>query len=151
MLSLLVRPKVFTLSNFYCTDHPVNIIPTFRPSLISAILSFLHSTFSKWNRKVGFAFFFCCKPLNHSPGIYVCVMHDKIFCRDVKLFSCTREKRFDRVYQRLESISPNILPTAFLLVDSKSAKKDSSLKQLFALLGSAAINAVCKLIGEIDT
>ena len=35
----------------------------------------------------------------------------------------------------------NILQAAFTLADSKSAKKDSQVKQLFALLGSLSVKA----------
>jgi hypothetical protein len=34
--------------------------------------------------------------------------------------------------------------------DPKSAKKDSQVKQLFALLGSACVKAACKDVDEID-
>ena len=37
-----------------------------------------------------------------------------------------------------------------MLADPKSAKKDSQLKQLFALSGSASIKAVHEHIEEID-
>ena len=34
--------------------------------------------------------------------------------------------------------------------DPKSAKKDSQVKQLFALLGSGGVKAACKHVDEID-
>ena len=44
----------------------------------------------------------------------------------------------------------NILQAAFTPADPKRAKKDSQVKQLFALLGSARVKAVRKHIDEID-
>ena len=43
-----------------------------------------------------------------------------------------------------------ILRAAFTHTDPKSAKKDSQLKQLFALLGSAEVKAARKHSDEID-
>ena len=43
----------------------------------------------------------------------------------------------------------NILLAAFMRADPKSAKKDSQLKQLFALLQSVVIKAVHKHVDEI--
>ena len=43
-----------------------------------------------------------------------------------------------------------ILQAAFTHADPKSAKKDSQVKQLFALLGSASVKAACKHVDEID-
>ena len=37
-----------------------------------------------------------------------------------------------------------------MLKDPKSAKKDSHVKQLFALLGFSSVKAVCKHVDEID-
>ena len=44
----------------------------------------------------------------------------------------------------------DILRAAFTRADPKIAKKDSQLKQLFALLGSAGVKAVLKHVDEID-
>ena len=40
---------------------------------------------------------------------------------------------------------------SFYMRRSQKCKKDSQLKQLFALLGSACIKAACKHVGEIET
>ena len=44
----------------------------------------------------------------------------------------------------------NILRTAFLCEDPKSAKKDSQLRQLLAISGSARVKAAPKHVDEID-
>ena len=63
------------------------------------------------------------------------------------------------MYQRqpldLTCVSPgvnftNILRAAFIHTDHKKCKKDSQVKQLLALFGSACVNAVHKHIDEID-
>ena len=43
-----------------------------------------------------------------------------------------------------------ILQAAFMRPRSQEHKKDSQVKQFFALLGPAAIKAVCKHVDEID-
>ena len=59
-------------------------------------------------------------------------------------------------YTKRNSLTPpgvdftNILHAAFTSADSKSAKKDSQLKQLFAILGSAGVKAARKHVDEID-
>ena len=44
----------------------------------------------------------------------------------------------------------NVLQAAFTCPDPKSAKKDSQVKQLFALLGSAHVKSARKHLDEID-
>ena len=47
-------------------------------------------------------------------------------------------------------ISPTCLHTGFMRVDPRSAKKDSQVKQLYVLLGSACVKAASKHVDEID-
>ena len=45
----------------------------------------------------------------------------------------------------------NILRGAFTRRDPKSTKKDSQVKQLFALLGSLGVKAACKMLIKFTT
>ena len=53
-------------------------------------------------------------------------------------------------FQVQGSVTTNILRATFKGADPKSAKKDSQVMQLFALLGPSSIKAVHKQVDEID-
>ena len=63
----------------------------------------------------------------------------------------TDKKGESKTQKRHLSVSPMCLRAAFTRADPKSTKKDSQVKQLFALSGPASVKAARKHIDEIDT
>jgi len=119
--SLLIRPKVITLSGFYC----INKRMSFRIG------------FSKENVKIQSLNFVCRYFLNSNCQDvgYICLWQ-KIKCLQPKFW-------------HLGSISPTYLGKVFMCKDPKSIKIQSSHQYLAALWGSLRLKIACKMLMKL--